>query len=89
MPERWPVRFRVTRHYVKNVKPGIDLAFKGAGTEADISPWFPSPLPVPKMFNRNLPAYGLFLRHVRDMSIDGNLVAGERAETRARDRRRS
>ncbi len=62
-------------HYVKNVKlSGLDLAFKSAGTEADIAAVVPersAAYPFPKMFNMNLPAYGLYLRHVRDMSIDG------------------
>ncbi len=62
-------------HYVKNVKLlNIDLAFKGAGTEADISNGVPersAAYPFPKMFGVNLPAYGLFLRHVRDISVDG------------------
>jgi hypothetical protein len=62
-------------HYVKNVKlSNIDLAFKGAGTEADLSAAVPErsgAYPFTKMFGVNLPAYGLFLRHVRDISIDG------------------
>jgi hypothetical protein len=62
-------------HYVKNVKlSNIDLAFKGAGTEADLSAEVPErsrAYPFTKMFGVNLPAYGLFLRHVRDITIDG------------------
>jgi polygalacturonase len=62
-------------HYVKNIKlSNIDLAFKGSGTEADLTAEVPersSAYPYPKMYGVNLPAYGLYLRHVRDIVIDG------------------
>jgi hypothetical protein len=61
-------------HYVKNVKlSNIDLGFKGSGTAADLSadvPERPGAYPSTRMFGMNLPGYGLFLRHVRDISID-------------------
>jgi polygalacturonase len=61
-------------HYVKNVKlSNIDLGFKGSGTAADLSadvPERPGAYPSTRMFGMNLPGYGLFLRHVRNISID-------------------
>lgn len=73
-------------HYVQNVKlSNIDLAFKGAGTEADVTAEVPeksATYPFPMMFGKNLPAYGLYLRHVRDISINGLLLRPPAGEPR-------
>ena len=73
-------------HYVTNVKlANIDLAVKGGGTEADLSKPVPeksNQYPAAWMFGVNLPAYGLFLRHVKDISIDGLNIRTEAEEPR-------
>jgi hypothetical protein len=38
--------------------------------------------PLTRMFGVNLPAYGLFLRHVKDISIDGLRLAPKAGEPR-------
>jgi hypothetical protein len=62
-------------HFVQNVRlSNIDLAFKGVGTAEDLTKDVPEnsrSYPGTKMFGVNLPAYGFFLRHVKDISIDG------------------
>jgi polygalacturonase len=73
-----PVASLIAGHpgdFVKNVKlSNIDLAFRVSGKEADISTEVPEKAEEqqnPQRFGVNLPAYGMFLRHVKDISIDG------------------
>lgn len=62
-------------HYLKNVKlSNIDLSFKTAGKVEDIGTPTPEKAEAtqsPLVFGVNFPAYGLFLRHVKDVEIDG------------------
>jgi len=62
-------------HYVRDVRlSNIDLALRSSGTAADLDTEVPENsdrYPMTTMFRVNLPAYGLFVRHVRDISIDG------------------
>lgn len=62
-------------HYVEDIKlSNVDLAFSASGKEADVSANVPEKAestPSPRVFGINLPAYGFFLRHVKDLEIDG------------------
>ncbi|MCL5744761.1 MAG: glycosyl hydrolase family 28 protein [Acidobacteria bacterium] len=62
-------------HYVEDIKlSNVDLAFSASGKEADVSADVPEKAestPSPRVFGINLPAYGFFLRHVKDLEIDG------------------
>ena len=73
-----PVACSISGHsgqYVKNVKlSNIDLAFSASGAEADIDtkvPEMAEATPSPRVFGVNFPAYGLYMRHAKDISIDG------------------
>jgi hypothetical protein len=62
-------------HYVRDVRvSNIDIAFRASGAAEDVEKAVPensSQYPLTKMFGVNLPAYGLFLRHVKNISVDG------------------
>jgi polygalacturonase len=62
-------------HYVTNVRlSNIAMAFRQAGAESDMATEVPEMLeatPSPRVFGVNFPAYGLFLRHAKDVTIDG------------------
>lgn len=62
-------------HYVQNIKLSqIDLSFSSQGSEADLSSAVPEKAeatPSPRAFGVNFPAYGLFLRHAKEIAIDG------------------
>jgi polygalacturonase len=62
-------------HYVRDVRlSNIALAFRVAGTAADLAAIVPEnshQYPLTRMFGVNLPTYGLYLRHVKDIAIDG------------------
>jgi hypothetical protein len=71
---------------VHNVKlQNVDLSFKGAGTREDAEAEVPEHAdryPFSRMFGVNLPSYGLYMRHVRDVWIDGLAVRPPVAEAR-------
>jgi polygalacturonase len=62
-------------HFVKDIRLSqIALSFKASGTEADLTtevPEKPEATPSPRVYGVNFPAYGLYLRHARDIAIDG------------------
>jgi len=62
-------------HYVQDVRlSNIDLTFRASGNEADLTTAVPEnshQYPLTRMFKVNLPTYGLFLRHVKDISVTG------------------
>ncbi len=65
-------------HPIENVKlANIRLAYNGGGTEADAARHpeeHPSAYPEPSMFGP-LPAWGLWVRHARGLTIDGLQLA--------------
>ncbi|MCL5744760.1 MAG: hypothetical protein M1541_12665, partial [Acidobacteria bacterium] len=73
-------------HYVHDVRlSNIDVALRASGTEEDISKAVPensSQYPLTRMFRVNLPSCGLYLRHVRDIAIDGLRVRPLETEPR-------
>jgi polygalacturonase len=73
-------------HYVRDVMlSNIDVALRAPGTEEDVNKEVPensNQYPLTRMFRVNLPACGLYLRHVRGISVDGLRVHPQEGEPR-------
>jgi polygalacturonase len=74
-------------NYIEDVKlDNIKIYYKGGGTKqmATTQPREAETVyPEPSMFGRNMPSYGMFLRHVKDIEISNVQMSYEEPEVRS------
>ncbi len=75
-----------TGHYVENVSfQNIQVTFRGKGTANDTSMNVPEVIggyPVNRMFGCNLPAYGFYVRHAKNIKFDNVSLFLENSDER-------